>query len=360
MKPTTPKVTKGVSAPSTINTSAIRKLRQQRTQLSARQLIEGIQNGDRILLSKAITLIESTRPEHQTIAQEVINKCLPIAQTKSTIRLGITGSPGVGKSTFIENFGQHLINKDKKVAVLAVDPSSQISRGSILGDKTRMLKLAADPEAFIRPSPAGESLGGVARKTRETITLCEAAGFDWIIIETVGVGQSEIAVHSMVDFFLLLLLPGSGDELQGIKKGIVEMADLVAINKADGDNEKKAKQSKRAYRNALHMLPPKPSQWIPQVVTCSGLSGMGIDNIEQLVQDYQQHMQQNQYWQQHRQEQASYWLHETIKQQLLDTFYQNEVIKNALTQQKGEVLQSKVSPFQAAENMIELFKRQLK
>ena len=226
---------------------------------SAERYAEKILEGDRVILSRAITLIESNRQSHQQLAQQIIEQCIP--HSGKAIRIGITGSPGVGKSTFIEKLGKHILQQDRKLAVLAIDPSSQLSKGSILGDKTRMAELSADPNAYIRPSPAGQSLGGVGRCTRSTIILCEAAGFDTIFVETVGVGQSEIVVHSMVDFFLLLLLPGAGDELQGIKRGIVEMADLLAINKSDGDRLPLAKRSRQSYKNALHLFPPKESGW---------------------------------------------------------------------------------------------------
>ncbi|RMG80724.1 MAG: methylmalonyl Co-A mutase-associated GTPase MeaB, partial [Bacteroidetes bacterium] len=287
---------------------------KKRPQKSVGEYVEGILRGDLVLLSQAITLVESTKAEHQMLGTEIVEKCLP--HTGQSIRIGITGAPGVGKSTFIESFGLHLINQSRKVAVLAIDPTSQVSKGSILGDKTRMAKLSAHPRAYVRPSPAGESLGGVARKTRETILLCEAAGFDAVLVETVGVGQSEIAVHSMVDFFLLLLLPGAGDELQGIKRGIVEMADLIAINKADGDNEKAAKIAQRAYRNALHLFPPKESGWAPKVLTCAGLTGLGIAEIWLQIIDYQSFTQKNNFFKKRRTQQLRQWLHDTLDDQL--------------------------------------------
>ena len=353
MKKTTPKVIKGVKQPNNVQISTIRQMRQKRRTLSVDELVNGILKGDRVKLGQAITLIESTKSTHKEKAQAIINACLP--HTGNSIRMGITGSPGVGKSTFIENFGKYTIDQGKQLAVLAVDPSSQISHGSILGDKTRMQTLSIHPKAFIRPSPAGASLGGVARKTRETIILCEAAGYDMIVIETVGVGQSEIAVHSMVDFFLLLLLPGAGDELQGIKKGIVEMADLIAINKADGENEQKAKMARRDYRNALHILPPKSSQWTPQVTTCSGLNGIGMDNIWSILQTYQQQTTKSSFFKNNRQEQAKYWLHETIQSQLKQLFYENEAIKNVLTEKETAILEGRISPFQGAEELMNLF-----
>ncbi len=351
IKKTTPQINKGVATPKSINTSFVRKRKKV---LSVDTIVQGILAGNRLMLSKAITLIESTKPAHQTKAQAIINLCLP--HSGNAFRLGITGSPGVGKSTFIETFGQFAIQENKQIAVLAVDPTSQISKGSILGDKTRMMHLSTHSKAFIRPSPAGNSLGGVARKTRETIILCEAAGFDLIIIETVGVGQSEIAVHSMVDFFLLLLLPGGGDELQGIKKGIVEMADLIAINKADGENATKAKQSKSAYRNALHLLPPQESQWIPKVTTCSGLANIGMEEIWKQLVLFKKLTKENNFFIKNRKSQAAYWLHETIQNQLKQLFYDNPTIKAALKITEEKILAEELSPFQGAEDLMKLFK----
>ncbi len=352
MKKSTPKVIKGIQQPNSINLQTIRKRQQQRKTKTVDEFVKGILAGNRVVLSQAITLIESNKSAHQTKAQAIINACLPHAG--KSFRLGITGTPGVGKSTFIEKFGQHIIQKEKQIAVLAVDPTSQISKGSILGDKTRMTELSSNENAFIRPSPAGDSLGGVARKTRESIILCEAAGFDFIIIETVGVGQSEIAVHSMVDFFLLLLLPGAGDELQGIKRGIVEMADLIAFNKADGENLQKAKIARRDYRNALHMFPPKPSGWTATATICSGLSGMGIEDIWINIDKYAKQTLDNQFFKQNRQQQAQYWLHETIKNHLYRLFYDNDAIKNELSEVEHKIKNGALSPFQGAEELLKL------
>jgi len=354
MKKSTPKVIKGVPSPKSINIASIRKLKSKRKVMSVDEMVQAILKGNRVVLSQAITLIESTNAKHQDKAQQIIEACLP--HSGNSFRLGITGTPGVGKSTFIEGFGQYIIQQGKKVAVLAVDPTSQISHGSILGDKTRMQYLAVEEHAFIRPSPAGQSLGGVARKTREAIILCEAAGYDFVIIETVGVGQSEIAVHSMVDFFLLLLLAGAGDELQGIKKGIVEMADLIAINKADGDNLQKAKLARREYRNALHILPPKPSGWLPKATICSGISKLGMDEVWQLTQDFETKMKDNQYFQNHRTQQAKYWLHEAIQDQLKHLFYNHPTIKNIIIDKENAVLKGKISPFKTAEELVKRWK----
>jgi len=348
---TRPQVQKGVAQPGNLN-PALRQ-RKVRKPPTTNEYVEGIRRGDRVLLSRAITLIESKLDEHRQQAKEIIEACLPFSG--QSIRLGVTGSPGVGKSSFIEALGGYLTAGEHRLAVLAIDPSSQVSHGSILGDKTRMGKLSTSDRAFIRPSPAGDSLGGVARKTRETIILCEAAGYDTIIIETVGVGQSEIAVHSMVDFFLLLLLPGAGDELQGIKRGIVEMADLVAVNKADGERLQLAKRARQEYRNALHLFPPKASQWIPQVVICSTLSGLGIDEIWQLVQEYLVSTKENGYFDQRRREQARYWLEDTIKRQLQYLFYHHPGVQSRLSAIQHAVVSGQMSSFKGAEELLDLF-----
>jgi len=331
--------------------------RKQRKESSVEKFVEGILKGDRVLLGRAITLVESTLPKHQEKAQKIIEACLPYAN--NSIRIGVTGTPGVGKSTFIEAFGMHLIEQQKKVAVLAIDPSSQRSKGSILGDKTRMEDLSSNENAFIRPSPAADSLGGVARKTRETIILCEAAGFDTILIETVGVGQSEIAVHSMVDFFLLLLLPGAGDELQGIKRGIVEMADLVVVNKADGDRLALAKQAKKEYRNALHLFPIKENGWTPKVEICSALKGIGIDLIWQKIIEYQQFTTQNNFFEENRKHQAKFWLHSSISEKLKQLFYENDLVKNELTQIEQDILNGRLSSFKAADELLKNWRKNL-
>ncbi len=320
---------------------------------SVSSLVEGILRGDRVLLSQAITLVESTRTDHQIMAQQIIEACLPHAG--ESVRLGITGTPGVGKSTFIEAFGTHFTEGGHRVAVLAIDPSSQVSKGSILGDKTRMNRLSLNENAFIRPSPAGDSLGGVARKTRETIILCEAAGFDVIIVETVGVGQSETAVHSMTDFFLLLLLPGAGDELQGIKRGIVEMADLVAVNKADGEREMMAKQAKAFYKNALHLFPPKDNNWTPQVLTCSALSGLGMSEIEGLIIDFQHFTKDNKTFYENRKQQSRYWLNETIDRELKKIFFEHPSVKSLFSDIEKQILNGEISSFKGAELLLKSF-----
>ena len=320
---------------------------------SVSELFDGIISGNRVMLSRAITLIESSRTDHAAKAQALLEKCLPFAG--KSMRIGITGTPGVGKSSFIETFGTHITEAGHQLAVLAIDPSSQLSHGSILGDKTRMMHLSMNPKAFIRPSPAGDSLGGVARKTRESILLCEAAGFDRIIVETVGVGQSETAVASMTDFFLLLLLPGAGDELQGIKRGIVEMADLVAVNKADGDREMLAKQAKAFYNNALHYFPPKASQWLPQAVTCSALSKMGIADIGRLINDYQVFTKENNYFYERRQAQEKFWLHETIEAALKKHFFETPSVSAQLSAIEAAVVNGQKTPFAGAEALLAAF-----
>lgn len=328
-------------------------LQNKKSAKSVEEMVNGILAGDRVMLSQAITLAESVLSEHQLKAQKVLEGCLP--HSGKSLRVGVTGIPGVGKSTFIEAFGKYLVDKKKKVAVLAIDPSSSVSKGSILGDKTRMTYLSSSEGAFVRPSPAGKSLGGVARKTRESIILCEAAGYDTILIETVGVGQSEIAVHSMVDLFLLLLVPGAGDELQGIKKGIVEMADLLAVNKADGDAVATARRAKKEYQNALHLMPLKESGIIPKVLTCSALTGDGIDEIWNLLLDYEEVLKRNSFFEKRRQEQALYWLHEQINIGLKDAFFNNDKIKARLKLIEQDVLSGKTSSFSAADELLSLF-----
>ena len=343
----------GVSQPETINQNIIAAIKNRReTKPTTQQLIDRILEGNMTALSRAITLIESTNKTHSLQAHNIIKGCLPHAN--KSIRIGITGVPGVGKSTFIESFGTFLSKSGKKIAVLAIDPSSSITKGSILGDKTRMEDLVKDTNVYIRPSPSGESLGGVARKTRETIILCEAAGFDTILIETVGVGQSETAVHSMVDFFLLLKLAGAGDELQGIKRGIIEMADSIAINKADGDNLKAAKIAKVEFNRALHLYPEKDSAWQPKVVLCSALHNEGIDTVWETINTYVNQTQSNGYFEKRRQEQNKFWLIETIKDHLHADFFNNDVIKKALKLQLGLIEAQKTTPFAAADYLLHL------
>ncbi len=335
------------------NWLAKRKSRLQH--LSAAFLYEGILEGDLSALSSGITLVESSTRAHTQEGQELIQKCLP--HSGKSIRIGITGVPGVGKSSFIEAFGKVLTDAGKKVAVLAVDPSSSISGGSILGDKTRMQQLATNPNVFIRPSAAGSTLGGVARKTRESIILCEAAGFDIILIETVGVGQSETVVKSMVDFFLLLMLSGAGDELQGIKKGIMEMADALVITKADGDNVRSANRAAQEYRNALHLFPANANDWIPHVFTCSAHEGTNVYKVLEVVESFENQVKINGYFDKNRKQQDTKWLHETLNEMLLNEFYNDEVLHEALIDAEAKMAAGTMTSFQAAESLFELYRK---
>lgn len=342
----------GVSSTS-VDTAAAEFIKQQRLKKPNTEiLIKEILKGNQVALSRAITFVESTSSKHALIAQQIIEGCLPHANQST--RIGITGVPGVGKSTFIESFGKMLVSKGKKVAVLTVDPSSTVSGGSILGDKTRMEELVKEKNAFIRPSASGDSLGGVARKTRESITLCEAAGFNVILIETVGVGQSETAVHSMSDFFLLLKLAGAGDELQGIKRGIMEMADAIVINKADGENIKNAKQAKVEFKRALHLFPPKESGWTPKTTTCSAIKNEGMETIWTIVEDYVTLTKENGYFDDERMEQNKFWLYQTIEDQLKTDFYRNPKIKKEFPLVLKAIEQHKITPFEAAKKLFKL------
>ncbi len=323
---------------------------KKKTDISSSVFFKEISKGNILYLSKAVTLIESTKREHVLKAQEIINKCLPISG--NSIRIGLTGVPGVGKSSFIESLGMFLVNQGKKVAVLAVDPSGKRSGGSILGDKTRMEQLSVSPNAYIRPSPSGGNLGGVARKTAETVILCEAAGFDIIFIETVGVGQSETAVHSMVDFFLLLILAGAGDQLQGIKRGITESADAIVINKADGDNIIKAESAKNEYQNALHYFPPSESSWVPKVVTASALTGAGIEDVWDIISDYVEFTQKNDYFFKNRKMQAKFRMFEMINEEIKRRFFENEEIKTKLKALEIKVIKGEISPYSAANEIL--------
>ncbi len=347
-------VQKGIEQPSQVNpalSGGLKKFKKEK--LSIDVLLNGILAGDRSMLSRGITLIESARSDDQEIARQLVNKCLP--HSGKSIRLGITGVPGAGKSTFIEAFGIHLINLGHKVAVLAIDPSSQRSKGSILGDKTRMESLSTNPNAFIRPSASAGTLGGVARATREAVILCEAAGFDLIIIETVGVGQSETAVAQIADFFLLLMLAGGGDELQGIKRGIMEMADLIVINKADGDNLKKAELAKREYENALHLFPLLPSAWSPKVLTASALYSKGLTDIWNNIESYIELTKENNYFKENRQEQSIHILYDNIRQSLNNRFFDKPEIKQKLKFYEEQILSAQISPYQAAQSLLESY-----
>jgi len=346
-------VNQGIEQPPSVNPYVNAEKTNKKKRLSITEFVNGILEGNRIILSQAITLIESSNPQHQIIAHEIIEKCLPYSG--KSLRIGITGVPGVGKSTFIESFGKYVTSKDHKLAVLAIDPSSERSKGSILGDKTRMEDLSNDPNAYIRPSPSTGSLGGVARKTRETIILCEAANFDTILVETVGVGQSETAVHSMVDFFLLLMLAGAGDELQGIKRGIMEMADAIVITKADGSNKTKADQAKIQYENALHLFPKNESGINPKVTTCSAVEHKSIDKVFSIIDDHINKTKSNGYFLHRRNEQNKYWMMETINESLKNNFYQNPEIHQELEKLTIEVLNNQISSFHAAHKLLDFY-----
>lgn len=322
----------------------------RRKRLAPEKYVEGILKGDRILLSKAITLIESALPEDNELAEEVLSTIIPY--TGKSLRIGITGVPGVGKSTFIESFGKYVTSQDKKLAVLTIDPSSQRSKGAILGDKTRMETLSVDPNAYIRPSASGSTLGGVAQKTRETMLLCEAAGFEVIFIETVGVGQSETSVNGLVDFFLLLMLAGAGDELQGIKKGIMEMADSIVITKADGDNLINAERARIEYQNALHLFPPSKIGWYPKVLLCSSHEDSGIKEIWELIDDYFQHIKEKGYFELKRKEQNIAWMHHLIKDTLTNRFFNSDVIKEMIKNEEAKVALGIIPSIKAARNLL--------
>lgn len=347
-------INKGINQPPSINSDAVQKLKNSKApEISIKDYIAGIKQGNRMILSKAITLVESALQSHQELAQQLIEQCLPLSG--NSLRIGITGIPGVGKSTFIESFGLHIISLGRRVAVLAIDPSSSRSKGSILGDKTRMEDLANNSEAFIRPSASSGTLGGVARKTNETIILCEAAGFNTIFIETVGVGQSETAVHSMVDFFLLLMLAGAGDELQGIKRGIMEMADLILINKADGDNVQKALNAKIQYENVLHLFPLPESKWNPKVESCSALNNEGISQVWKLIKEYERLTKSNGYFESNRKNQSVNTMVETINQRLGDGLFLHPQIKKLITKLEEEIRANKLSAYIASQRILDKY-----
>jgi LAO/AO transport system kinase len=314
------------------------------------QYVAGVLNRDRLALAKTITLIESTLPAHQDMARIIVDQLLP--HTGKATRLGITGVPGAGKSTYIESFGTMLTELGHRVAVLAIDPSSSRSGGSILGDKTRMEKLAVDGNAFIRPSPSGGTLGGVGRKTRETMLVCEAAGYDVVIIETVGVGQSETTVASMVDFFLVLMIAGAGDELQGIKKGVLEVADAIVINKADGDNIVRAELACKEYKTALHMLMPFSPSWTPPVLTCSAIERTGIKKIWETIQEHRQKLTASGEMAEKRRTQALDWMNFLLEEGLRQWFFANPRVKQALPGLRTEVDKGATSPTAAADVLL--------
>ena len=346
-------VNAGVEQPSIVN-PYFRKIHKRHHDLSVDEMVEGILKGNVTVLSQAVTLVESLLPEHQAKAQEVIAKCLPYAG--KSVRIGISGVPGAGKSTSIDEFGCHVLDRTGgKLAVLAIDPSSERTKGSILGDKTRMEKLAVRDNSFIRPSPSAGSLGGVARTTRETIVLCEAAGFDTIFVETVGVGQSETACHSMVDFFLLIQVAGTGDELQGIKRGIMEIADGIVVNKCDGDNVDACNMAAAHFRNALHFFPPSESGWTPKVLTYSGFYGNGIKEVWDMIYEYVDFVKKNGYFYKRRSEQSKFRMYETINEQLRFSFYNMPQIKDIIAKEEQEVLSRRKTSFVAATELLDIY-----
>ena len=343
-------VTEGVSEQPIVNPYFVRKKRRK---LTTDEYVAGILEGNITTLSQAITLIESNNPDHYAQAQEIIERCLPYSG--KSVRIGITGVPGAGKSTFIEAVGNMVTSLHHKLAVLAIDPSSERSGGSILGDKTRMESIVHNPDVFVRPSPSAGSLGGVARKTRESVILCEAAGYDVIFIETVGVGQSETAVHSMVDMFLMLQISGAGDELQGIKRGIMEMADMMVITKADGENIHKAQLAKAQYQNALHLFPLPESQWRAKVFTCSSVDKVGLEEVWNGVEEYLDHIEANGHFQANRNRQNKYWMYETINETLKNAFYRNPEIEGCIAEVEQRVLDAKLSSFIAAKELLDIY-----
>ena len=343
-------VTEGVADQPIVNPYFVRKRRRSFT---TDEYVDGILRGDITILSQAITLIESNKPEHYDQAQQIIEKCLPHAGR--SVRIGITGVPGAGKSTFIEAVGNMVVSLHHRLAVLAIDPSSERSGGSILGDKTRMESISSNPDIFIRPSPSAGSLGGVARKTRETIVLCEAAGFDVIFIETVGVGQSETAVHSMVDMFMLLQISGAGDELQGIKRGIMEMADMMVITKADGENRQKAELARTQFQSALHLFPMPESGWRPKVYTCSAVAQTGLEEVWKGVEEFLDHTHANGYFQANRNRQYKYWMYESINDALKESFYRDPAVAAHIADVERRVLDARLSSFVAAKELLDIY-----
>ena len=335
------------------NKAVERFLKSQMATDEVDQLIAGILKGDKTSLAKSITLLESTNPEHIKKSTQIVQQILP--SSGNSIRIGITGVPGVGKSTFIESFGSLLTEKGIKIAVLAVDPSSNINKGSILGDKTRMEKLSVDPLAFVRPSPSSGTLGGVANATRESILLCEAAGYEVIIVETVGVGQSEYLVKEMVDFFLLLMLSGAGDEIQGIKRGIMEIADALFVNKADGDNQLMAQRAVQSYKNALHLFPAREDDWIPQTGTCSAINSTNIEQVWKIIQEFSTQQKENNWFHKRRKQQSKSWLFDQIKTALKQNFEQNKNVKSHIDQITNEVVAGDKTPYSGAQELMNLF-----
>jgi LAO/AO transport system kinase len=344
----------GIAHPPNVNPEVVSGTgRKRRKKYSVEEYVSGILSGNRSILSQAITLVESSLSEHYDTAQNIIERCLPFSS--KSLRIGITGVPGAGKSTLIETFGLYLTGMGRRLAVLTVDPSSGTSRGSILGDKTRMEQLGIHPDAFIRPTPASGTLGGVARKTRETIILCEAAGFDTILVETVGVGQSETEVHSMVDFFLLLMLAGAGDDLQGMKRGIMEMADLIAITKADGPNKLFAENAKGVYQNALNLFPVKPSGWRPRVLTCSAIKNYGITGLWDNIMDYLRVTKESGFFDEFRKQQAIIRMHNTIIEYLNTSFYNNKKVKMIQPELERQLSEGSITSYKAALSLLDQY-----
>ncbi len=345
------RIQEGVSQPPNINPDVLaNNSRKKWKRYSVNEFVTGILSGNRTILSQAITLVESSLPEHFKTAQLIIERCLPFSSR--SVRIGITGVPGAGKSTFIESFGLHAAGMGKKIAVLAIDPSSKNTKGSILGDKTRMEKLSIHPDAFVRPSPSAGTLGGVARKTWESIILCEAAGFDIILVETVGVGQSETAVRSMVDFFLLLMLTGTGDEIQGIKRGIIEMADAIAITKADGGNKISAENSRVMFQNALTLFPGTQSGWKPLALTCSAQQDTGISEIWKIIEDYVWYTKKTGYFEDLRKKQAVIRMHDMVSEYLNASFYNHEEVKSLIPELEMELFKGTITSYKAALSLL--------
>lgn len=344
----------GIQQPPSVNPHVLSGSgRKRRIRYTVDEYVNAIISGNRTILSQAITLVESALPEHYETAQAIIEKCLPYSA--NSIRIGITGVPGAGKSTFIETFGLHITSRGNKLAVLTIDPSSEQTKGSILGDKTRMEHLSVHPHAFIRPSPSAGTLGGVARKTRETIILCEAAGFDTILVETVGVGQSETEVHTMVDIFLLLMLAGAGDELQGMKRGIMEMADLIAITKADGDNKIVADGARVTYQNAINFFPLKHSGWKPKVMTCSARTNTGITELWDIIAEHVKFTKSSGYFEEFRKEQAIIRMENTINEYLRSSFYNNIGVKNIRPEIQKQLSEGTITSYTAAINLLDKY-----
>ena len=358
MKEKDPKKTlilhEGINQPPSINPDLLRKTTaRKKKNYSVEAFVEGIISGNRTILSQAITMVESSLPRHYDEAQAIIERCLPYGS--NSLRIGITGVPGAGKSTFIETLGLYLADAGRKLAVLAIDPSSSNTRGSILGDKTRMEMLSVHPNAYIRPSPAAGTLGGVARKTRESIILCEAAGFDTILVETVGVGQSETAVHSMVDVFLLLMLAGAGDELQGIKRGIMEMADIIAITKADGANKIVAEGARVLFENAMNLFPLGSSGWKPRVLICSARERTGITQLWDTINDYCAFTRANGFFEESRKKQAVIRMHNTISEFLRNSFYNDKEIKKLVPELESKLFNGSITSYRAAKILIDKY-----